>query len=160
MVHHQFIDSLRGHIEPMAEALGVEVWGVEYSGSDRGPVLRIFLDGPEGVSVDTCAAFSRDVSVLLDVEDLVPGKYILEVSSPGLERRFFSTKQMHNYTGKEIRVHLIQAKDGIKNFTGTLRRVNTVPDGEDDLSLEMDGIMYTFLFSEVKKAHLKHNFTS
>ncbi|MFW5733494.1 MAG: ribosome maturation factor RimP [Oceanidesulfovibrio sp.] len=118
----------------MASAFGLELWGVQYKPSGKRGVVRVFLDKPgEGeVDVDECAQVSRHMSVALDAEDIVPGRYTLEVSSPGLERLFFSLEQLAGHEGRKIAVAtkepLFEADfPGRKRFTGVL--VETVGSG-------------------------------
>lgn len=74
-------------VEPSIEAMGLTLWGVEVTSANR-PAVIIYIDGKDGVSIDQCAAVSRDVGLMLEVEEIIDSAYILEVSSPGLERKF------------------------------------------------------------------------
>ena len=76
-------------LEPTIEALGFELWGLEYLSQGRHTLLRLYIDGENGVTVDNCAEVSRHVSGVLDVEDPITGEYTLEVSSPGVDRLLF-----------------------------------------------------------------------
>lgn len=140
-------------IRPLAEGLGLTLWGIEKaSGGDRA-ILRVYIDAEGGVDVDQCAQLSRDISVMLEVEDPIPGRYNLEVSSPGLERPFFSCEQMKGYEKKTITAQLHEAFEGRRKFTGVLTRVE-----DNAFSMEVDNDEYTFQFEEVKKANLKYSF--
>lgn len=102
---------------PAAASFGLELWGIELIGSGR-PVARVFVDAPAfaaalsaeengewlppGVTVDQCAEISRMVGLALDVEELFPDAWTLEVSSPGLERLFFRPEQLPPYVGREV----------------------------------------------------------
>ena len=104
---------------------GVELWGLEYfpgPGGKKG-IVRIYIDSEDGVSIEQCAELSRNLSVVLDVEDIIPGAYALEVSSPGLNRLFFSPAQMEGFAGHKVKVSLRQARQGRKNFSGILHKV-------------------------------------
>lgn len=134
--------------EPLAASLGLSLWGVEFVGAAR-PVVRVYVDVltatagmqtapaqepaprleretahlPAGVSVDQCAELSRLLGLALDVEELFAGGWVLEVSSPGLERPFFSPAQLQSYTGREIEAVLGQPHalwPGRKHFRGIL----------------------------------------
>ncbi len=114
----------------MASAFGLDLWGVQYKPSGKRGVVRVFLDKPgeDEVDVDECAQVSRHMSVALDAEDVVPGRYTLEVSSPGLERLFFSLDQLTGYEGRKLAVAtknpLFEADfPGRKRFTGVLVEV-------------------------------------
>ena len=86
--------NLRDLLEPAVTALGCELVGIEYRPNGAQSLLRVYIDRPDGVTVDDCSAVSYQVSGLLDVEDPVPGHYTLEVSSPGLDRPLF---QAHDF---------------------------------------------------------------
>ncbi len=77
---------LRKMLEPGAQGQGFELVEVELSGTARHSLLRVYIDGPAGVTVDDCARVSNQLSAILDVEDFIAGRYTLEVSSPGLDR--------------------------------------------------------------------------
>jgi len=81
---------------------GLELVQVQYRREDHGWVLRILVDRPGGVSVDECGEFSREVSDLLDVEDLIDNSYNLEVSSPGLDRPLIKPEDFERFAGREI----------------------------------------------------------
>jgi ribosome maturation factor RimP len=116
-----FHDQLVALLTPLCEEQHLVIWGLELIlASPKHRVLRIFIDSPEGVTIDQCAEFSRHASVLLDVEDIVPGAYNLEVSSPGLDRSFFSPDQLDDFVDKEVKLTLDTPRNGRKNFRGTL----------------------------------------
>ena len=97
-------------IVPTVEALGAYVWGVEYLNQGRKSLLRIFVEREEGVSVDLCAEVSRHVSDLLDVEEIMPSAYTLEVSSPGIDRLLFKSEQRQPANRVQLRLrHQIAA---------------------------------------------------
>jgi ribosome maturation factor RimP len=109
---------------PLVASLGLEIWGLEFIPGGRS-VVRLYIEGPGGVTVDKCAEVSRLVGLSLDVEDAVAGAYVLEVSSPGLERVFFTAAQLAPYAGSEDCFELALAAPGPeypgrRNFTGKL----------------------------------------
>ncbi|MFO7727458.1 MAG: ribosome maturation factor RimP [Desulfonatronovibrio sp.] len=132
--------------------MGVELWGVEYfpgPGGKKG-IVRIYIDADQGVSIDQCAELSRNISVVLDVEDIVPGAYALEVSSPGLDRIFFSPSQMKNFISQKIKLSLNQPRGKRKNFSGILQSV----DGQK-IHVESDSHeKWEFDWEEIEKAKL------
>ncbi|GFK92710.1 Ribosome maturation factor RimP [Fundidesulfovibrio magnetotacticus] len=144
---------IRDLVEPFAESLGLSLWGLEMVGGDGRPTLRVFLDGPEGVDVEHCAQVSRQLGLALDVEDLLPGAYHLEVSSPGLERRFFAFEQLAPHEGREIDVTLALPVNGRKRFRGVL---DSARDGA--LALTCEGNALRFPWSDVTRARLVHHF--
>jgi len=84
------VEALQAMLAPAVAAVGFELWGVEFFQQGRHSVLRLFIDGPEGVGVDDCARVSHQASGVLDVEDPIAGEYTLEVSSPGWDRPLFT----------------------------------------------------------------------
>ncbi len=111
--------------EPLLASLGMELVEVEYRREGRDMVLRLFLDREGGVSLDDCAAASRELSALLDVEDFIPGHYTLEVSSPGLNRPLKKESDYRKYQGRLVKVRTFElladdAGNKRKTFTGEL----------------------------------------
>jgi len=107
-------------LAPTIEALGYEAWGLEYLAHGQQTTLRVFIDSPNGITVDDCAAVSRQVSALLDVEDPIAGEYMLEVSSPGMDRPLFTLDQFRRYSGEQVKVRLRSPFEGRRNFKGVL----------------------------------------
>ncbi len=102
--------------EPLCEDMGIEVVDVEYTMQRGGWVLRLYIDRPGGTTLDDCIRVSRELSTLLDVEDIVPQSYSLEVSSPGLDRPLKREKDFHKAIGKKVRIRTTEPIDGRKNF--------------------------------------------
>ncbi len=114
-------------LEPTVEALGFELWGLEYLSQGRYTTLRLYIDAEKGVTVDDCAEVSRHVSAVLDVEDPITGEYTLEVSSPGVDRLLFRLDQYPTYVGEWIELRLRVPFEGRRKFKGTLKGL----EGED-----------------------------
>ena len=115
--------------------MGCTVWGVEYLSQGKHSKLRLYIDREGGVDVDACAEVSRHVSDILDVEDFSGSAYILEVSSPGLDRVLFTEGQFAGAVGEQIDVRLNFPFEGRKKFAGTLAGVedkSVVVQIEDD----------------------------
>ena len=115
--------------------MGLVAWGVEMAAAGHRQVVRLYLDldpqtprTPErqGVTIDECAKVSRHLGTLLDVEEVIHGPYVLEVSSPGFGRLFFEAGQLTAYYGREVEVKLAVPRDGRKRFRGI---VTAVEDG-------------------------------
>ena len=133
---------LAGIVEPTIAGLGYELVRLRYMGG-RKPVLQIMADRPDGgIEVDDCAAISRAVSAVLDVEDPIEGEYALEVSSPGIDRPLTRLKDFDAWEGYKVRLQTSELIDGRKNFKGTLRGVEgsevlvEIPEGV--IGLEFD----------------------
>ena len=106
--------------EELAEKQGVYVVDVSYKKENGERFLRFFLDKPGGVGIDDCEAFSRAAETLLDEKDLIPEAYLLEVSSPGVDRKLRTEREFLWYLGREVEVKLYRAEDGKKEFSGIL----------------------------------------
>ena len=117
-------NGLAAFIKPVVEAMGYIYWGSEFSAHRRGANLRVFIDHADGVTLDDCSAVSDQLSGVLDVEDPVKGPYVLEVSSPGVERRLMSADHYRQYVGSTVAVQNSVLIDGRKNFSGRLTRVD------------------------------------
>ncbi|RLF58960.1 MAG: ribosome maturation factor RimP [Thermoplasmata archaeon] len=113
-------DQITMLVEPVLEEMGFELIDVEYFGPGGRRVLRVYMDRPGGVSLDDCARVSREIGVLIDVKDLIPERYVLEVSSPGLNRRLKREKDFAWAMGKKVKVRMKTPVEGRRNFTGRL----------------------------------------
>ena len=115
-------DSLLGLLEPSVEALGYELVDLDVQTGWRG-ILRIYIDKEEGIELADCELVSRQLSDLLDVEDPLPGHYVLEVSSPGIERRLRTLEHFKRFCGLEVVVQLKTPKDGLQKLRGRILEV-------------------------------------
>jgi len=120
------------------------LWGVEYLTASNGPLLRIYIDKDNQVTLSDCQAVSAQVSALLDVEDPIVEHYTLEVSSPGSDRILFTPEQLRDYVGQTVRVAMKQLSQGRRNYTGALDAVEndgiTLVFKEQQLFLNLDQI--------------------
>ena len=116
------IDKVREITERVAADLGLEVVEVELKGGGKARTLRIYLDKPGGVTLDDCAAVSREVGTILDVEDVIPGgQYTLEVSSPGLDRKLMKPADYERFAGSLVKLTTRSEVNGSRNFQGRLQ---------------------------------------
>lgn len=131
-------------LAPTVEALGCEIWGVEYLSQGKHSKLRLYIEREDGVDVDHCAEVSRHVSDLLDVEEFSANAYTLEVSSPGMDRILFKPEQFTAYVGHMVEIRLNFAFEGQKKFTGLLAGLEdesaVIQSGEDEYLLPLDNI--------------------
>lgn len=104
----------------VTDKAGFELVHSQIAGSRREPILRLFIDKPGGITIEDCAAVSREMEAILDREDFIPTSYVLEVSSPGIERELFKIEDFERFAGQTARVKTNQAIDGQRNFTGTI----------------------------------------
>ena len=114
---------LSAFIRPVVEGMGYVYWGAEFSAHGRRASLRVFIDHADGVTLDDCTAVSDQLSGVLDVENSVNGSYVLEVSSPGVERRLMNIEHYRQYVGSRISVKSDTSIEGRKNFIGRLTEV-------------------------------------
>jgi ribosome maturation factor RimP len=99
----------------------LEIVEVELRGGGKARMLRIFIDKPGGVTHEDCANLSREVGTILDVEDVIPGgSYLLEVSSPGLDRKLSRPADYERFMGSRVRVMTRQPVNGSRHFEGRL----------------------------------------
>ena len=116
-----------GTVEPM----GYELVGVEFFGRGKGgKVLRVYIDGEDGITLDDCTAVSHQLSGMLDVEDPIRENFDLEVSSPGLDRPLFRAEHFARFAGERARIRLKRPLEGRRNFEGILK-------GADDEFVEL-----------------------
>jgi ribosome maturation factor RimP len=129
------LNKIRDIAGRVAATHGVEVVDVEMRGGGKARTLKITIDKPEGVTHEDCANVSREVSTILDVEDAVPGSsYMLEVSSPGLDRKLLRSQDYLRFVGSRIKIMTRQAVDGNRHFEGRLQSFQ-----DDKLALELTG---------------------
>lgn len=140
-------------VTPIVESMGFELWGIEYLAAGRHSTLRIFIDGPQGVNVDDCGSISRQISALMDVEDPISSAYMLEVSSPGMDRTLFKPTQYTAYINQNIQVRTLAAVLGRKKFSGLLVQVT-----EQAIEVEVDGEVYEIPFGMIAKAQVVPQF--
>ena len=136
-------------ITPTVEALGAQVWGVEYLNQGKYSVLRIYVEREEGVSVDLCADVSRHVSDLLDVEEILPSAYTLEVSSPGMDRLLFRDSQYLAHVGEKLDVRLNYPFEGRKKIVGLLAGME-----DNSVVLQVEDNEYLLPIENVQKARI------
>ncbi len=116
------LNKIRDIVGRVAVTHGVEVVEVEMRGAGKSRTLRITIDKPEGVTHEDCANVSREVSTILDVEDAVPGSfYILEVSSPGLDRKLLRAQDYVRFTGSRIKIMTREPVNNNRHFEGRLQ---------------------------------------
>ncbi|MFT4519816.1 MAG: ribosome maturation factor RimP [Halioglobus sp.] len=139
-------------LEPTVKALGYELWGIEYAAQGRHSLVRIFIDGPNGINVDDCASVSSQVSSVMDVEEPISGEYTLEVSSPGMDRLLFKLEQYSGYVGETVELRLRTAFEGRRKFKGKLKGIEG-----DDVVIQVDNHEYLLPHSAIEKARIQPN---
>ena len=141
-------ERLTGMLQPTVDMLGYELLGVEKTAG----VVRVYIDGDDGVTVEDCAKVSRQVGAVLDVEDPIAGNYTLEVSSPGVDRPLFSEADFERFVGHQVKVQMSVPRpiDGRRRFEGQLLSLN---EGLVVLA-DADAEQHELRVSEISKARL------
>lgn len=144
---------------PIFAELGCELVGVDVVPGQQGggrSIVRVYADQPPtGIQLDTCSQISRQLDAVLAVELPDMDNYVLEVSSPGLNRLFFSSQQMAPYIGQVIKIRLQSAIEGRRQWTGTLVSVT-----EDVIVFESEGERVSTPFHQIDRVRLVPDFSN
>ena len=136
--------------EQVAASMELEVILVEIKGDSNRSVVRTYIDKPSGVTLDDCERFSKRFSVTLDVEDWIPFSYILEVSSPGVNRPLVKEADFRKYCGKDAKIRTRSPLAGQSNFKGKIASV-----AEGQITLEIaQGKQVGIAIADIEKANL------
>ena len=149
----QLINRLTTMLEPAVNATGFELWGIEFVRAGKHSTLRIYIDSEKGIDVDDCAEVSHQVSGVLDVEDPISTEYVLEVSSPGVDRPLFTSKQFGDVIGETVEIKTTMPQQGRRNFKGVLQNAEA-----QQLEIVVDGETFLIALSNIAKARLVPNF--
>jgi Uncharacterized protein conserved in bacteria len=112
-------------ISPIVEGLNYELYHVEYVEEEEEYFLRIYIDKPEGITLEDCEKVSRPISDILDQNDPIEDSYYLEVSSPGINRELHNDRHLEKYTGSNVSLKLSKAVEGQKNLEGILSKFSS-----------------------------------
>ena len=142
------------HIEQILEkdinSFGCHIWGIEFSGRISNQTLRVFIDKDSGISIDDCEAVSRHISKVLESEEEIGEDYSLEVSSPGLDRKFFKDSQYENYLGYLLKVKFLGNDGKFMTVKGLLVRTS-----KESIFLETNNNEFEIYFKSIKKGSLE-----
>lgn len=144
------IQKLRQILTSVVEAMGYEWVGMEFHSSHPNGLLRIYIDSETGITLDDCQRVSHQLSGVLDVEDPIAGRYILEVSSPGLDRPLFEAKHFERFTGSQARLQLRVLLEGRRKLTGCLLGMR----GGEVVIMDNEGREWQVPLEQVEKARL------
>ncbi len=143
------VDKIREVAERVARSQGAELVDVEWK-VGRQRFLRITIDKPEGINHGDCEAVSKQVSVILDVEELVPGPgYVLEVSSPGMDRKLAKASEYQRFTGRLARISLAEPVENSRFYEGRLAGCS-----EGMVRLDVNGRIVALPLAGIRKAQL------
>lgn len=123
MDNHSIDERIREIAASVTQENGMELVHAEMVGSGKSRTIRIFIDKPAGISHEDCSVVSREVGEILDAEDLIPSAYLLEVSSPGLERELYSLRDFEKFSGSPAKVKTNASINGQRNFRGRILKV-------------------------------------
>ncbi len=144
-------DKIRQIIEPAINALGIELDDIEIGRMRGKGLLRVFIDKKDGVNLDDCERVSREIEAVLDVEDPIPYSYVLEVSSPGLDRPLKGPEDFKRFAGKNIRVITLEPIGKQTFFKGAITE-----SGDDEVTLLLPGDKkVTIPYNNVSRARLE-----
>ena len=145
---------IRQLLQPIVEALGCELWGIDLQSGAKTKLLRVFIDRDNDlIGIEDCEKVSRQASSILDVEGVINGEYILEVSSPGMDRPLYELGHYKKFVGEDISLRLRFPYEGRRNFKGRLTGV----DGDEIILVAAD---HEFLFpvEGIEKANVVPRF--
>ena len=140
-------------VEPILDEMGFELVDVLYLSKHGRWVLRIYIDRDGGVTIDDCARVSGEISDLLDVKEIIEHEYVLEVSSPGLDRPLKKERDFIRAIGKKIKVRMARSVNGQRNFTGHLNDFQN-----NTLYVEVEKGVVELPWQEIEKANLVYEF--
>ena len=142
------------HIETLIrkdiKALGCDIWGLELIGSITKPTLRVFIDNDKGITIRDCEKVSKHISKVIESNKLYSNNLILEVSSPGIDRKFFNKEQYINYLGRVIKVRYRNEQMEYKSVKGFLRGVS-----KEAIVIEVNNEESFISFEAIEKANLE-----
>jgi ribosome maturation factor RimP len=159
------VEQLWTLVEPPIRGAGLELVELEWNREAEGWVLRVYIDQPwdgqfsttessndeRGVSFPECERVSRDLSATLDVADVIPHAYRLEVSSPGLDRPLRRSRDFARFAGQQVKVRTVEMVEGRRNFSGTIRGADSQ---SGVVEVECDGRSYQLPVNVIARAHL------
>lgn len=146
-------DRLIELLEPVVNAIGYELVLLEYSPRDGSGMLRLFIDAPDGITLDDCEKVSREVAAMLDVEDVITQAYRLEISSPGLDRPLVKPEHYQRFKGEVARIQMLAPVAGRRRFQGVLLEAT-----DDEVSIDTAEGVITLPLADIDKAKLVPNF--
>jgi ribosome maturation factor RimP len=136
--------------EEVAASMGMEVVLIEVKGDENRSLVRVYIDQPNGISLEDCERFSKRLSILLDVEDWISFSYTLEVSSPGVNRPLVKELDFKRFAGKDAKIRTQVPFEGQRNFKG---KITGVTEGRVELEVA-PGKKVAIALMDIEKANL------
>lgn len=147
----EVIERVEELVVPILKSLGLFLWDIEFRKEGPRWLLRIYIDRESGVTLDDCEAVSKDLGVALDVEDIIPHSYTLEVSSPGLDRTLTKPEHFRRFIGNRVKVKTFKPVDGERVFKAEIAGVE-----QGILRLRLDsGAVLDVPLEDIAKASLE-----
>ncbi len=146
-------DEIEKIVEPVIERHGCLLWGIEILRGRKRPTLRIYIESESGATIEDCEKISKDLNYEIDLDSSFGDDYILEISTPGISRRFFKQSQLQPYLGEDLKIKLREPLEGIKNIEGTLVDCN-----KEHFLIESKNLEYKLNFDDIDFCKLEPNF--
>ncbi|MBI2082919.1 MAG: ribosome maturation factor RimP [Deltaproteobacteria bacterium] len=143
------LEKVRGVLEPILTLLGFELIDVRFLSEQGRWVLRVYIDREGGVTLGDCSCVSREIETPLEVEALIPLRYHLEVSTPGLDRPLIKEADFRRFVGQKVAIRLENPIENQRNFKGILEGIEG-----GVVSIQSEGRSRQLPFREIKRAHL------
>lgn len=145
------VEKITQLIEPVLQDRGFELVRVSYQGNDNNNTLQVMAEHKDGqnMTADDCESLSRALSAILDVEDIIAGRYLLEVTSPGIDRPLVKLQDYNRFKGREAKIETLLPIDGRKRFKGLLKGVQG-----NQVLIDFEGNEIAIDFSAISKAKL------
>lgn len=141
-------EKVYGLIKETVEKQGVSLWDVRFLKEGASWYLRVFIDSPNGISIDDCTNVSHAIDPIIDEADPIDVSYYLEVCSPGLERELTRPNHFEKSVGKTVKIKLYKAIDGVKELTGILKSA------AERVVIETENAEYSLDYKDISKARL------
>ncbi len=157
----QLTDQIEKLVQPILDDNGYELVDLEYQREQRGWVLRFFLDKDGGINLDDCAAASREISSLIDVENIISTAYNLEVSSPGIERPLKKANDFERFSGKLAKIKTMDAIDPDSSGKNRKTFIGILSGFEEDnvlLMLKKNPAVVRIPLQQIDRANLQFEF--
>jgi ribosome maturation factor RimP len=147
-------ENVEKQIEKIVSSEGLELVHIDYHRQGRGYLLRVDIDKDGGVTLEDCEMASRQISAFLDVEDVVPTEFELQVSSPGLDRKFYKPSDYQKFLGRLVRVKTSKPIRGLHVIVGTLKEYDGQNIVVSDSAVKKDPD-YRIPLADIKEARLE-----
>ena len=140
-------------VEPVIERHDCFLWGLEILRGRKRPTLRIYIESDSGTNIEECENISKDLNYEIDLDTFFGDDYVLEVSTPGISRKFFKQSQLKDYIGEKLKIKLREPLEGIKNIEGVLVDCNA-----DSFLIESSELEYKLNFNDIDFCRLEPDF--